>query len=190
MGGHADRIRLAVTGSVAIAPPRTVGPTSATSKLSAVWKHVGFISDAGITESVKGDPSEIVPWRSSRVARTSPGVVGVEYKFTMLETNAVALKAFYGGGSGWEGDSWHHLQPEYSVPVSVVCTMIDGDHVTRRWVPSGVFQATGDVEFTTGAPSAYEVTLTAFPVKDYMGDGRLSRAVAFYSEPIPDGDVA
>ena len=189
MGGHPDRIRLAVTGSVAIAPPGTIGPNSATSKLSPVWKHVGFISDDGITESVKGDPSEIVPWRSSRVARTSPGVTGVEYKFVMLETNAVALKAFY-GGKNLVGKTWHHLMPESSFAAAVVCTMIDGDQVSRRWVPSGVFDATGDVTFTTGNPSAYEVTLTAFPVEDPMGDGLVSRAVAFYSEPIPDGDVA
>ena len=185
----ADRIRLAVSGSVAIAPPGTIGPNSATSKLSPVWKHVGFISDAGVTESVKGDPSEIVPWRSSRVARVSPGVTGVEYKFVMLETNAVALQAFY-GGKNLAGKTWHHLMPETAVPAAVVCTMIDGNKVTRRWVPSGVFDATGDVEFTTGSPSSYEVTLTAFPVEDSMGDGLVSRAVAFYSEPIPDGAVA
>lgn len=182
--GAAGRIRMAVTGSISLAPVGAPGPTSATSPLSAQWVNVGFISDGGVVESVKGDPSEIVPWRSARVARVSLGLTGIEYKFTMLEANQAAIASFYGVG-GARGREWHHVDPREAIHAAVVFTMIDGDYVTRRWVPKGVLAADGDMSFLSTAASAYPVRLTALSVLDPMGDGLVSRAVAFYSEPIP-----
>lgn len=181
-------VRLAVTGSVCIAPPGAAKPLDASSALSAAWVDVGFISEAGVVETVTSSPTDITPWRSGRVARRSPGVTSIEYKFSMLETNVQALRAFYGATVN-AGDLWHHVEPESPGRFGITLTVIDGLYVTRRWVPLGEFTATGGREFATGGAAAMEVTLLAYPVMDAMGDGLLSRAVAFYSEPLQDGGV-
>lgn len=179
-------VRLAVTGSVHVAPVTAPGPVSAVSPLSDLWVGLGYISSEGVSESVEASPTDITPWRSGRVARKSPGVTSIEYKFAMLETSVQALRAFY-GADVQVGDLWHHIAPESPQRWSVVLTVVDDLYVTRKWVPLGEFVASGSRAYATGSDGKMEVTLTAYPVMDPMGDGLLSRAVAFYSEPLPSG---
>lgn len=182
MATNRDLIRVAVTGSVAVAPVGTVGPSDATVPLSAQWLSVGYISDEGVTEIPAGNPTEIVPWRSSRAARTSPGTTSLKYKFAMLEANADALTLFY-GDTVRAGNSYHHVLPDaHGTPFSVVLTTVDGTHVTRRWLPRVDVTERGERTASAVTAGAMPVTLTAYPAGDVMNDGVNSQAVVFYSD--------
>ena len=184
MALDSSRVRLAVTGSVAVALVGTPGPVDALTPLPWGWYGLGYISDQGVSEAMTGEPTEIVPWRSGLVSRNSPGTTRLKYSFGLLEVTVEGLNMFYGQHAR-PGDSSHMLLSEgCGVPVAMVLTVVDGFKVSRHWLPRVEVVERDERVFAATKAPVMGMTVQAHSSETLMVDGVVSTGEVFYSEPL------
>lgn len=164
----ADNVRVGVTGGIYFAPISTTLPTDTETALNVAFVEVGYISDDGVTQSISTDVNEIKAWQNGDTVRKVQTSHDVTYAFTMIESSAAALTAYYGNYSSGvveiTGDQLDHQ--------AMVLEVEDGDHVIRIALPDAQITDRGDVVYQNGEEVGYPVTVTAYPdssgVKAYM----------------------
>ena len=184
MSLDASSVRLSITGTFAIAPYGSNFPRDASTPLTPVWHSVGYISEEGVTESTSDESSQIVPWRTRVSVRNDPGVVSTQYSFSLVEVNVASMSVYYQELMG-PGATQHYVAASKGLGLgffAAVFTVVDGDWVSRRWIPRCQVVSRGDVVFGTQSEQSFPVVVEAFPAGDVMGDGRSARSVVFYSE--------
>lgn len=160
MANTAANVLVGVTGAVYHGATAATGvPTSATGTIGTLIKPVGYISDAGVTQSISTSTTKIKAWQNSDVVRTIQTEHDVTYKFKMLEHNAETALMFYGNGTAASatltGATLGHELYIFDIN--------DGSATMRLVVPDGQITERGDVTFVNSETVAYEVTVTAYP---------------------------
>ena len=159
MATNASNVRVAVTGSVSLAPAGTTLPTDNSTVLPAAFTDVGFISSAGIVQSTGESTTDITAWQNASLVRRVQTAHAVTYAFTMIETNAVSLAAYYGNYLAGAVQLKAGLQPAGVWVLQV----IDGTSLLRIVCPSGQATAHGDVTFDNNVEVGYMLTVTCYP---------------------------
>ncbi|MBQ1444115.1 MAG: phage tail protein [Renibacterium sp.] len=155
-------------GGIFAAPAGTAIPADAAAPLPAEFVGLGYVSDAGLVNTVATESNAVVAWGGDQVlnARTSRTET---FKFSFIETNENTMKQVYGAQNVSTGDKGLTvLHNSKSATASVyVFEILLGDKRAKRIV-LGNAQVTelGDVSYLDGAAVGYEVTLTAFPDKN------------------------
>lgn len=154
-------VRVAVTGGafVSLDNSGTV-PTSASAAVSVDFDEVGYIGEDGVTQTIGTDTTDIRAWQNGDLVRRVQTSHDVSYGFTMLETNPVALEAYYGNYAAGKVEITGDQLPR----VPWVFDVFDGDEKIRIAIPSGQITERGDVQYVNGNAIAYPVTVTAYPV--------------------------
>lgn len=164
----AANVRVAVTGSVNFAPAATALPTDNTTALAPGYIDIGYVDEAGVTQSINRSVTNIRAWQNGDIVRKITTEHDVTYQFALMETSAEALKTYYNsftagkvevkGGTGRRG-VW-------------VFEVLDGTDKIRVVVPDGEVTEQGDTSLVNGDAIKYPVTLTAYPntsgVKAYI----------------------
>lgn len=155
----ATKVRVGVTGKVMFAPTGTALPVTSIATPNVAFLDVGYISDDGVTQAIGEETTEIKAWQNAAVVRKVQTGHDVTYTFTMIESNAVSLKAYYGNyASGViqiNGDQLPHQ--------AMLLDVIDGTHEIRVAIPDGQITERGDVVYENGEAIGYEVTVTCYP---------------------------
>lgn len=145
----------------------TTIPSDATTALPATFKGLGYVSDAGLTNSIETDSEDIFDWGGEKVltVRTSRNET---FAFTFIETNADVLKEVYGQDNVTvdteSGDiAVLHNNADMPQRVYVFEIALTGNRVKRIVVPLATVSEVGDVVYANGEPIGYEVTLATSP---------------------------
>lgn len=154
------------TGMFYHAPAGTALPTDPTSSIPGTWKHVGDVSDAGITLAFNKSTTNLKNWANAikRVIMTDHSET---IQAPIMDTVEEALKAVVGasnvtkaGGVVTVNLSDGELPPEEAF----LWVMKDGDDMMMIGCSYGQVSAVDNVTFAPGAAINWTPTVTA------MGD--------------------
>lgn len=153
----------AVTGGILLAPSGTTLPTDATSSLDGAFEACGYVSDAGLVQSINTDSTDIKAWGGDIVRRIQSSH-DVTYQFTMIETNGVSLAAYYGDDNVTAGDV---ELVAGDLPRQVFdFEIVDDTRTIRIVLPDGQITERGDINYVDTDAVGYPVTVTAYPEAD------------------------
>lgn len=157
MANAAANVRVAAAGTVNHAPLGSTLPTDTTTALDVAFVHVGYISDDGIGADPNESTTDIRAWGGDLVRRVI-SEYGEEYTFTMIETNANSIAAYFGNGSAsaWEGK-------QIEIRKSWVFHITDGAAVRRIVLPDASVTDRGAITYATSSAIAYPVTVSTYP---------------------------
>jgi hypothetical protein len=157
MAVSAANVRVAAAGVIYHAPLLTVLPTDTTTALNAAFVDVGYVGDEGVTADPEEATADIRAWGGDLVRRVITEY-GESYSFTMLETNANSIAAYFGNGTAtaWEGKL-------AEIRKSWVFHITDGAKIRRIALPDAAVTDRGTVTYATTEAIAYPVTLSTFP---------------------------
>ena len=169
MATNADNVVVAITGAVYVAPTGTTPPTDSDTALDPAFVGVGYLSEDAVSETIAVDTNDIVAWQNSDTVRKVITSFGVEFTFTMIETNQASTGLYY-GKAHTDGTS-HGIGGTMTGRQAFVIDAIDttGQSI-RRYIPSGEVTERGEVDITGTDALGYEVTVAAYPSADLSGD--------------------
>lgn len=160
------------TGAVYVAPYGTALPTTAWQTLNAAFKNLGYVSEDGLVNGIETDVEDVNAWGGDLVLS---GQTNFKEMFTvnLIETNADALKTFYGSGNVTvEADgSITVKQNSAALPnVSVVFEMVmTGGRIKRIVVANAqITDRSGEITYVDGEAITYPAVFVAYP--DANGD--------------------
>lgn len=154
-----------VSGSVFRAAPGTTLPTGAAAKLPDGFSNLGYLSDAGLTNSTEIESGTVKAWGGDVVLNWREGKKDL-FKFKLLEIlNPDVLKAVHGDGNV-TGDLTSGIAVNVNADDGVEHAwvfdmMMKGNVPKRIVVPSAAVTAIGDVVYVGKDAVGYEITLTA-----------------------------
>lgn len=175
MALDSTKVRAAVSGAVSVAPTGTAAPTDASTALNVAYKDLGFVSDAGVTESRSRSTNEIHAWQGGALVRTLVTSGSLTFHFVLLETKSDVVKLFYGTTVTQTATDGSFVV----IPTSTggrqcfVVDVIDGAELMRVFIPSGEVTEVGDHVYVNSDPIGYEVTLTAYPDTTTGGNAKV-----------------
>jgi hypothetical protein len=157
MANDASKVRVAAAGVVYHAPIATALPTDTTTALNVAFVDVGYIADEGLTADPEEATADIRAWGGDLVRRVITEY-GETYTFTMLETNANSVTAYFGNGTAtaWEGK-------QIEIRKAWVFHITDGAKVRRIVLPDAAVTDRGSITYATSEAIAYPVTVSTFP---------------------------
>lgn len=156
-----------VGGAVHRAPTGTALPTDAVTQLSEAFESLGYISDAGLTNSNSPESDSVKAWGGD-VVLTLQTAKPDTFKFVLIEClNTAVLKTVY-GSANVTGDLDSGIQIKAnSTPQESSVLVIDlvmKDNVLKRIViPSASVATVGDITYVDSAAVGYETTINAEP---------------------------
>lgn len=155
------------TGAIYIAPAGTVLPTDATTALAAAYKHLGYVSDDGLSNSPSIESDDIKAWGGDTVL--SPQTSKSEdFSFTLIESlNMEVMKTVYGAenisGTFETGLTATYSSNELPAAVWVVEMILNNDILKRTVIPAGKITEIGEISYKDNEAIGYEITLKALP---------------------------
>lgn len=169
MATQAANVNVAVSGGVYTAPLGTALPADAAVALNAAFLDLGYLGEDGVTQQINGTTKDIKAWQNGDIVRTIQTEHKLEFKFTMIETNAPVLTLFSGANYA---TGIVQIKAGVMPHVAFIVEVLDGaDHI-RIAIPDGQISDRGDIVYKNGEPIGYPVTVTCFPdapgVKAYI----------------------
>ena len=156
-----------ITGAVFVAPVGTSLPTSTTATLTAAFKELGYVSDAGVTNSNSPSNTDIKAWGGDTVLSVQTEKPDT-FKMMFIEaTNDEVLKLVYGSNnvSGTLSTGLTiKANSEEQDEVSIVIDMVLKDNCAKRIVlPKAKVTAVGDITYSDSAAIGYDTTFSCHP---------------------------
>lgn len=157
----------AIGGAIYRAALGSTLATDATTNLDAAFKQLGYLSDAGLTNSNTISSEDIKAWGGDTVLSLQTEKTDT-FSFTLLEVlNVDVLKAVYGSGnvtgtlsSGITVEANSEDQEEAAWTIDMV--MRDGV-LKRIVIPDAKITEIADIVYSDSEAVGYEVTITAYP---------------------------
>ena len=156
-----------VGGAVWTAPKGTTVPIDATSDLGSAYECLGFISDAGVTNSNSPSSTSFKAWGGDRVydAQTEKPDT---FKMVLIETTNIAvLKSVYGDDNvSGTLETGIHIKANSKEAVTrvLVIDMVLRDGALKRIViPQAKVTAVADITYSDSALVGYDTTFSAYP---------------------------
>jgi hypothetical protein len=165
MALDSTKVRAAVSGAVSVGPTTATAPASSSAAITG-FADLGYISDAGVTETRERSTNEIRAWQGGALMRLLVTSGNLSYKFIMLETKLETVKLFYGVSAVVQ------TAPEGTFLInptatggrqSFVVDVVDGAELIRTYIPQGELGEVGDRVYVNSEAIGYEVTITAYP---------------------------
>lgn len=155
------------TGMFYHAPAGTALPESAAGTLDTAWKHVGDVSDAGITLALNKSTQNIKNW-ANKIKRVIMTDHSETIQSPIMDTTEESMKTVVGAGNVTtvSGKTTVNLSDEDLPPEEAfLWIMKDGDDMIMIGCTHGQVSAVDNVSFAPGAAINWTPTITA------MGDG-------------------
>ena len=156
-----------VGGAVWTAPMGTTVPTDATSDLGSAFECLGFISDAGVTNSNSPSSTSFKAWGGDRVydAQTEKPDT---FKMVLIETTNIAvLKSVYGDdnvtGTFETGIHVKANSKEAATRVLVIDMVLRDGALKRIVIPQAKVTAVADITYSDSSLVGYDTTFSAYP---------------------------
>lgn len=154
-------------GAVSTAPLGTTLPTTATESLAAAFENVGYISDAGVTNSNSPSSTAIKAWGGDTVMDVQTDKPDT-FKMALIEAkNVQALKLVYGDdnvtGTLETGIAIKANSKEQAIRSMVIDMLLSNNCAKRIVLPRCKVTAVGDISYTDSGAIAYDTTLSCYP---------------------------
>lgn len=157
------------TGLAWFAPTGSTAPTDATTALAAAWRNAGMIDDNGATLKLSESSKTIKAYGSTAIQRTLVTDDTYTFDLTFLETNQYSQAVYHrlgitsisptvGTGAFAVTDGTYSRQL-----YAMILDTIDGTNHVRIYCPQVEVTDRKDVQFQSGNPITWGVTLTAYP---------------------------
>lgn len=154
------------TGAVYVAPTGTTLPTDATSTLGSAFKNMGYVNEDGLVNSISTDVAQVNAWGGDLVL-TGQNTFMETFQVNLIETNADALKLFYGDANVTvSGNNITVKQNSQMLPniVAVFEIVMTGGRIKRIVVPNAqIVDRSGDITYVDGDPIMYPALFQAYP---------------------------
>ena len=156
-----------IGGAIHRAPLGTVVPTDATTELTEEFKDLGYMSDAGLTNSNSPTDQAVKAWGGDVVLSSQTDKPDT-FQYTMIEAlNVEVLKAVY-GNDNVQGDLETGITIKANSKEQEECTwvmdmILKGGRLKRVVIPKGKVSAVGEIVYNDTTPIGYPTTLTALP---------------------------
>jgi hypothetical protein len=155
------------TGAVYVAPAGTTVPTTAWESLDSAFKGLGYVSEDGLVNGVETNTEEVHAWGGDLVL---DGQTTFKEMFTvnLIETNAEALKVYYGednvveeGDGSLTVNQTSEMLPQVVVVFELVMT---GGRIKRIVVPNAqIVDRSGEITYVDGEAITYPAVFVAYP---------------------------
>jgi hypothetical protein len=164
MALDSTKVRAAVSGAVSVGLTSAAAPTASGSALTG-FADLGYISDAGVTETRERSTNEIRAWQGGALMRLLVTSGNLSYKFIMLETKLETVKLFYGTTVTQTAPEGTFLINPTSTGgrQSFIVDVVDGAELIRTYIPQGELGEVGDRVYVNSEAIGYEVTIAAYP---------------------------
>lgn len=166
----APEVRKGLTGHLYTAPLGTAMPTDTSTPLAGAWVELGYTSDDGLSLAVDTSTETHTPWQARRPVRSDITDQTETFSFTLWQRNADTLKLAFGGGTvvAGTGDDVIYTPPSESTndDKAFVFEVIDGDIIDRYLCYAGSPTLSGDVQFTKGDVTGYELEVVVLDTED------------------------
>lgn len=163
-----------IAGAIFRAPLGTALPTDVETALDAAYVSLGYISDAGLTNSQARTSNEIKAWGGAVIMTTQTDKTDT-FKFVAVEALNEEVQKMTFGANNVSTDSQTGITTvrananELEAAVYVIELALNGAY-RRIIVPNGKVSATGDIVYNDGDVVGYDTTITALPYAGYDGD--------------------
>lgn len=157
-----------VGGAIFNAPVGTTLPTDAGTDLNEAFKGVGYISDDGVTNTLKKDVTKVKAWGGDVVLVLNNGLEDL-FKLKMIQTRDVnTLKSVYGddnvtvteaSGSTPEKIAIKVNNKEQAAKSWVIDTILNGGALKRLVIPSAKIETIGDIVYKDNEAIGFDITL-------------------------------
>jgi hypothetical protein len=159
-----DELLIAVGGTVYAAPVGTAAPTDIATAFDAVWRNIGYVSDAGVTVDPGMTVGEIRAWQSAYPIRRHVTAQTLRVAMQLQQWNQDTIKLAFGGGTFEEAGgitTYTPPGPEEIYERALAIEALDGIR-TFRWIfPRGMNVDLGETVFTRAGlallPISYDV---------------------------------
>lgn len=156
-----------ISGAVFVAPTNATLPTTVSETLAEAFKCLGYISDAGITNDMTRESTDVKAWGGDTVLTVQTGKNDT-WTFSMIETtNVDVLKQTFGEGNVAVNDDGSYTVKVNSQELTAhawVFDMILRDGGLKRSVlPSATVVNTDAVTYSDSAAIGFNTTLKAMP---------------------------
>lgn len=154
------------TGAVWTATAGTALPTKGSDQLNEAFKELGYANEDGLVNAFEEDVEDIKAWGGDVVATVSTESTET-FAITMIETNELVAKEFYGSENVETTDDGEIvIKSNANEKVAhpwVFETLLGADRKERIVVPNGKVSELGEVEYVDGSPVGYPMTIKALP---------------------------
>lgn len=156
-----------VGGAVYTAPLGTTLPTDATTDLSSAYEGLGYISDAGVTNSNSPSSTSFKAWGGDVVLDAQTEKPDT-FKMVFIETtNVNVLKLVYGeenvSGDLANGIHIKANSEEQEARVLVIDMILRNGTLKRIVIPNCKVTTVADITYSDSALVGYDTTLSAYP---------------------------
>jgi len=156
-----------VGGSIKVAPLGTPIPESALAELNPAFENLGYISDAGLTNSSNTETQAIKEWGGSTVMNVQVSKEDT-FQYSLIEAlNINVLKHVYGDenvtGDLTEGVTIISNNSQQQKHVVVIDMVLQGGYLKRIVIPKGSVTNVDTITYAINTPIAYTTTLFCAP---------------------------
>lgn len=165
------QVRAGLDGGVYVAPLGTVIPITATAALDPAYVHLGYFNDDGVEIDPSQDREEFTAWQS--VVPVRRVLTGSQFNltFTMIQTTRLSLELYFPNAftTTTGGDNTLTIPANPSSDVRIfLFDWLDGSIANRIVLQRGEVIDVDSLQIQRGAPAAYQVTITAYPVSNVI----------------------
>ncbi|MGI5408733.1 phage tail protein [Streptomyces chartreusis] len=167
MSLDSDNVRVALTGSILLAPVGTTGPTDLATAWGAGWVDLGYMSDDGVSMEYSTDVEDIGAWQSLSPVRRVLTSVDMTLGFTALELKASTITAYFPDSTITEVTAdtvWRLDIPAAPGPDerAVGLEWIDGNIKNRLVIPRAEITDRGAINLGRSSAVGLEMTVSAY----------------------------
>lgn len=156
-----------IGGAIFVAPVGTTLPTDALTALDGAFENLGFVSDAGLTNSNNAETETINAWGGTAVLSVQTSKEDT-FNYTLIEAlNAVVLKHVYGDNnvsgtiaSGLKVIANAEVHAEHSIVIDMV---LQGGVKKRIVIPKGKVTNVDTISYVDNEAIGYNTTLFCSP---------------------------
>lgn len=161
-------IKLAPSGAVWVAPAGTAAPTDSIVAMGAVnasWINLGYVTEDGVTMNPSVNVKDINAWQSAAPVVTTLNTVGLDFKFTLMQTTQEVLGIYlFGATTTIVGNTAKIVIPSSPslLSKSLVLEWVDQyGYKNRVYVPTCIVSDHDAVKLQRTEATEYGLTLRA-----------------------------
>lgn len=159
MANVAANVIVGLTGVVRFAPLGTALPTTVIATPNVAFLDVGYLADTGFDKKETNATQTIKAWQNGDVVRVVQTEHSLQFAFTMIESNANVLAAYWGNYAAGVSTINGLVLPHKAWILDVA----DGvDNKIRYVVPDGQIVERGDISHVNGDSVSYPVVIECF----------------------------
>lgn len=158
-------VRVAVSGSINLAPVGTALVAGTTGTLNAAFLPLGYLSEDGLEENFEISREQITAWQNAATVREVVTQAKMMYSGTLIETTKTNVEAYYGTTVTQSAPhGTYTINPGGSSGVkALTVTILDGSDIkVVTCARAEVFKGGDAIKYASGEAIGYPVEIVCY----------------------------